>query len=105
MRKERLQRAMDEKGLNVPSLSELSGIPERTIWRLIKQDENSTDATTGALADALDCSVDFLLGRSDELLPPVTNLTSDEMELVRSYRDVQKKKGKRVEAITILISE
>lgn len=101
MRKERLRTAMERKGLNVASLKELSGIPESTIWRLLREDATTGDDTAFHLASALQCSVDFLLGLTDDPWPQIRldNLSDKERGVLDALR-----RGDEMEAIRIIVN-
>ncbi|MCD7732870.1 MAG: helix-turn-helix domain-containing protein [Oscillospiraceae bacterium] len=57
-----LKRIRTERGLSVPALVQLSGVPRRTIQDIEKSGECKV-STAILLADALDVSLDELCGR------------------------------------------
>lgn len=99
MRKERLKEVMRKKQHNAASLAELSGIAERTIWRLLQDDKGTTDETAAKIAIALEVSTDYLLGISDDPAPAlrVDNLTDQERAVLSALR-----RGEPLEAIALI---
>lgn len=59
----RLKELRLQKGLSVPQLVELSGVPRRTIQDIEKNDNCKLD-TAIKLADVLEVSLDDLAGRT-----------------------------------------
>lgn len=60
------------------------------------------------MADALQVSIDYLLGRTDEIEPKITLkdvLGEDEIELILKYRCLPKDKKIKLSGIAIGLSE
>lgn len=93
---------IDRRGHSVRSLSEVADIPERTIWRLLREGTGTTDDTVIALATALEVTTDYLLGLSDQPypVPRLDNLTEEESRVLLALR-----KGEPMEAIRIIAAE
>ncbi len=80
----RITTLMMRKGLDGKTLSEVSGVSEATISKLVNEKIGGTSAVNlGRIANALEVSVDYLLGYTDEPMPP--NLSKDTLiiELVQ----------------------
>lgn len=73
---ERLSACMQAKGLNGAELSALSGVTAATISRYLNNLRQPNIENIVALADALDVSVDYLLGLHD---------VSDDKKLLSAY--------------------
>ncbi|MCD7784569.1 MAG: helix-turn-helix domain-containing protein [Oscillospiraceae bacterium] len=58
-----LKKIRTERGLSVPALVQLSGVPRRTIQNIEKNDECKV-STAILLANALEVSLDELCGRN-----------------------------------------
>lgn len=88
MRKDRLKAMIEKRGHNPQSLSEMTGISERTIWRIMAEGKGTTDETILALAQALEVSSDYLLGISDDPTPymKIDNLTEIEKRVLAALR-------------------
>jgi plasmid maintenance system antidote protein VapI len=101
MRKERLREMMSRRDLNVAALAELSGTAERTLWRLLEENKGTTDETAARLARALQTSLDYLLGLSDDPTPHIriNNMTDVEIQVLEAMR-----RGDDKAAIKILAS-
>ncbi len=99
MRKDRIRQLMDRQGLKVPALSEITGIPERTLWRLFQDGTGTTDDNVAAIAQALGCSSDYLLGLVDDPTPHfrIDNLSDRERQILAAIR-----RGDKLTAIHIL---
>lgn len=97
-----LFKLIQDKGLTVKKLSDLTGISHGNIgdWKRGKTKPSSTALVT--LADYFNCSVDYLLGRVDNptyseasknenenlVENDDNNLTAQEAELVKIYRSL-----------------
>lgn len=78
-----------EQGLNQRELAALSELSPQSISSFESGINSPTVPSLLALARALNVSVDYLLGRTDELgasLPVSQKLPDDEFELLRLYR-------------------
>lgn len=67
---ERLREAMAARGLTVPALAQASKLPERYIRRYRNQETDPKIRHLIALADALEVSIDWLVGREPAVLSP-----------------------------------
>lgn len=77
--KDMLIQLLANKKWNVTKLSDISNVPFETVKNLYYgKIDNPRLETIVAIADALDVSVDFLIGR--------TNYAKDELELLKNYR-------------------
>lgn len=45
MRKDRLKQVIEKRGHNPASLAEITGVSERTIWRILSEGKGTTDET------------------------------------------------------------
>lgn len=101
MRKDRLREIMGRRNLNVAALAELSGTAERTLWRLLEEDKGTTDETAARLARALETSLDYLLGLSDDPTPHMRldNMSEEEKQVLAAMR-----RGDDKAAIRILVN-
>ncbi|MBC7249306.1 MAG: helix-turn-helix transcriptional regulator [Anaerolineae bacterium] len=67
----RLRALRQQRGLRVEDVAAISGITARHIWRLEAGNRSRVAAVTLArIALALDTSVDYLLGLTDDPNPP-----------------------------------
>ena len=78
---ERIKKAAKNKGVSVKKLLEDVGLNNNTITMMKKYMPRSD--SLGKMADYLDCSVDYLLGRVDD---PAA--VEDEAELLSNYRSL-----------------
>lgn len=91
---ERLKEIRVEHGLNQRALAELSGLSPQSISSFESGINSPTMPSLCALANALNVSTDYLLGRSDELggvvVPPhgTVSLSEEEDELLRLFRNL-----------------
>ncbi len=79
-----LSRTMNEKGINQAWLSEKTGLPRGTISRLLNGVHAPASDTVCQIADALNVSTDFLLGRT-AIASPETAANEKAMLLYRAY--------------------
>ncbi len=97
---ENLRYQMEEKKLNQAQLGKIAGVSQRTISSWLNGQNEPTVYSVAKLADYFAVSVDYLLGREDDLgnivLSPLTAntpsalfLTSDEQELLNKYRKLE----------------
>ena len=66
MLKERLKECRERAGLSQAALARKTYISQQAIQRFEVGLTNPTVDTLRALADALDCTMDYLAGRTDE---------------------------------------
>lgn len=71
----RLTKLMEKKGHGIGELAEYSGVKYDTVYSLVKARRTNTTADTlRRIADALDTSIDYLLGDTDDATPPMPRL-------------------------------
>lgn len=71
----RLATLMDKKNYGMGELAEYSGVKYDTVYSIVKgRRTNSSADTLRRIADALDTSIDYLLGDTDDPAPPVQRL-------------------------------
>lgn len=71
----RLAALMDKKKYGIGELAEYSGVKYDTVYSILKgRRTNSSADTLRRIADALDTSIDYLLGDTDDPTPPVQRL-------------------------------
>ena len=63
---ERLKLLRAERGLTMPQLGQIVGVKKQAIDNLEKGESRPSFDLLCALADALDVSLDYLVGRSDD---------------------------------------
>ena len=72
---ERLQKLMNKKGWGLGELAQYSGVKYETVYSLKSgRRKNSTMDTLKRIAGALNTSVDYLLGTTEEEKPPMEQL-------------------------------
>lgn len=84
----RLKEIRLEKGLNQKELAELSELSPQSISSFEKGINSPTVPSLLALANALSVSVDYILGRTDDLGTVITtepDLSRDEREVLELY--------------------
>lgn len=83
-----------EKGVKQKEVAENCDISPQCISQLELGTRNPTGTTLVALADYFNCSVDYLLGRTEDfsspVLPQKTTLTLQEQELIATFRQLPK---------------
>ncbi len=88
---------MEEKNLNQIQLAKIAGVSQRTISSWLNGQNEPSAYSVAKLADYFAVSVDYLLGREDDLgnivlspltenMPDFTFLTYDEQSLLSGYR-------------------
>jgi transcriptional regulator with XRE-family HTH domain len=97
---ERLKKAREIKGLTQVDLGKLLNVSDATVNRYEKEQRFPDKDMLKKLADILDCSVDYLLGRTDERRPaeqiiedvlPITDpLLDDLLKKVPDLTDEEK---------------
>lgn len=80
---ERIRLAAKEKGISVNALLKNAGLGRNTIANM-KSSMISTD-NLAKIADELDCSVDYLLGRSDTRTQNPTDLSDEALSLAEAF--------------------
>lgn len=87
---ERLKELLEIRGLKYNTLSQKTGIPVTTLSNYINRGSSPTITQLSILADFFNVSIDYLIGREDDfgnLVSADSSLTTEEWELVRSYRN------------------
>lgn len=83
--RQRLMRLKSEKGYTTEALSERSGVPKGTINKLLNgETRNPTTQTLRRLAEALECPLEALCGRPEDI-PGVTKLGKRSAELSKWF--------------------
>lgn len=81
---ERIRFAAKEKGVSVNALLKSIGLSKNTVSSLLAGSMIATDSIA-KIADALDCSVDYLLGRSDTRTQNPTDLSDEALSLAEAF--------------------
>lgn len=83
-----IKKTLDDMSLQQNDLAERMGKRKNYVSALLRTDNPST-STLISVADALDCSVDYLLGRTDNPQSHTDKeiLSSDEQNLLEIYRN------------------
>lgn len=83
-----------EKGVKQKEVAKNCDISPQCISQLELGTRNPTGTTLVALADYFNCSVDYLLGRSEEFSSPVfpakTDLSQQERDLLLAFKKLPK---------------
>lgn len=66
--KNNLQKLMDSQNLTLRKIAEATNGDHSTIWKMAKNESNPPASRLIALADFFDCSVDYLLCRTEQKL-------------------------------------
>ena len=87
-----IKKTLDDMSLQQNDLAERMGKRKNYVSALLRTDNPST-STLISVADALDCSVDYLLGRTDNPQSHTDKeiLSSDEQDLLEIYRNFNDK--------------
>lgn len=104
----RLRKVREAKKLSQMSLGRLAGCGQEKIsaYEIGKQQPRYT--TLVHLANALQVSIDYLLGRTDEMERKITLedvLAEDEIDLILRYRELSKEKQAKLSGVAIGLSE
>ena len=89
----RIRHLCKQKDISVGALLEICGVRKGLIYDMEKLDKKPSAEILEKIADYLNCSVDYLLGRTE--LPEQSELTPQEEKLIsnnRSLDDVGKEK-------------
>src|SRR5689334_15941834 len=92
---ERLRQARDLRGLNQSQLAEKSGLPPSAINHFEQARRSPSFDNLKRLANALDVSTDFLLGRTDD--PGLCGPTADKV-----FRNAEKLSSTDLEALALM---
>ncbi len=89
--KKRLRELINENSINYNTLSKQTGIPVTTLSNYINRNSSPSAVQLEILADFFECSVDYLIGRENDLgvvniVDNNDNLNQKERELVDNYR-------------------
>lgn len=105
--KERLKNARDIRGLDQSTLAERAGLPPSSISHFEAGSRKPSFDTLRRLAQALEVTTDFLLGRSpdltgvapaDPLYRDLQKLTADDRELAKGFVEMLAKRRKEDDA-------
>lgn len=88
--KDKLQRYMQDNGLNMKALADLAGIPYTTVANFMARNSDPRISTIVKLAKQLDCSVDALISAdiSYEQLRLNMPMQKDEALLLELFRQL-----------------
>ena len=104
----RLREARDTRKLSQTMLSRLAGCGQEKISFYETGKSKPQYKTLVRLADALQVSTDYLLGRTDEMNPQLSLedvLEEDEIELIQKYRSLSKEKKIKLSGFIIGLNE
>ncbi len=104
----RLRKAREARNLSQSILGHFAGCGQEKISSYETGKSRPQYQTLVHLADALQVSIDYLLGRTDEMEPKITLedvLGEDEVELILKYRSLPKEKKIKLSGIAIGLSE
>ncbi|QNB46848.1 helix-turn-helix domain-containing protein [Thermanaerosceptrum fracticalcis] len=91
---ERIRELREEKGLSQEELGKILKVAKSTISQYELGKRNPDPETLDNLANILDCSVDYLLGRTDERRPAekvIEEAISDDAELLEFFQDLKQR--------------
>lgn len=99
----RIRELREERTLSQEDVAKAIGTNQRNIGRWEKNENEPTSGFLLKLADFFECSVDYLLGRSDDfgnisLQANGAQLTQDEERLLKTYRQLNTKNKMHVSA-------
>lgn len=77
---DRIKRRAKEQGVSMTQLNEICELSKNTIAQAGRSQEGMKAKNLYTIADYLDCSVDYLLGRTDEPTPERLILIEEEPE-------------------------
>lgn len=104
----RLREAREGRKFSQSILGRLAGCGQEKVSFYETGKSNPKYQTLVHLADALQVSTDYLLGRTDEMEPKTTLedvLGEDEVELILKYRSLPKEKKIKLSGIAIGLGE
>lgn len=104
----RLREVREVRKLSQSVLGRLAGCGQEKISAYESGKHRPQYQTLVHLADALQVSADYLLGRTDEMEPKITLedvLAEDEIDLILKYRELPKEKQAKLSGIAIGLSE
>ncbi len=97
---------LNENGLTRKSFSEKSKIPYPTIIGWTNLGRLPDFITLGKIADFFGCSVDFLMGRQEELTPINTTLLSkNEEKFLNDYRKLTSENKNLINKLVVKLSK
>lgn len=92
---DRIKKIASEKGLTLSQLNEKCGISVNVISQSAKSKEGMKARNLFAIAEALECSVDYLLGRTDSPEPDKVQLSdSGQNEIKKAPANAEGDKNK-----------
>lgn len=104
----RLREVREERNLSQSMLGRLAGCGQEKVSFYETGKSKPKYQTLVYLADALQVSTDYLLGRTDEMVPKISLedvLAGDEVELILKYRSLPRDKKIKLAGIAIGLSE
>lgn len=91
---ERIRELREEKGLSQEELGKILKVAKSTISQYELGKRNPDPETLDNLANILDCSVDYLLGRTDDRRPAekiIEEAISDDAELLEFFQELKQR--------------
>lgn len=87
MFQKRLQELLEERQIRYNALAQKTGIPVTTLSNYINRGSSPSITQLRALADFFDVSVDYLIGREDDLISYSQNnvFTNKEKRLLKAF--------------------
>ena len=85
---ERFKELINENGYTLSEVAQKTNLPRSTVSSYINRKSIPSAIQLEALASLFDCSVDYLLGRSDDfgnVVATQSNLTEKESKLLRAF--------------------
>lgn len=83
-----LVKILQERGISRYRLSKMTGIPQFTIAEWVKNNKTPSADRLAIVADALDVSLDCLIGKTEKSATPSDGFSDDEKKLIKLYRNL-----------------
>jgi transcriptional regulator with XRE-family HTH domain len=83
-----LVKILQERGMSRYRLSKMTGIPQSTIAEWGKNNKTPSADRLAIVADALDVSLDCLIGKTEKSATPSDGFSDDEKKLIKLYRNL-----------------
>ena len=78
-----LVKILQERGISRYRLSKMTGIPQSTIAEWVKNNKTPSADRLAIVADALDVSLDCLIGKTEKSATPSDGFSDDEKKLIK----------------------
>lgn len=82
----RIQNRRIQLGMTQEELASLILADQKKIWRYESGENEPSLKALVVLAEALNTSIDWLVGRTDYINPPISDLSDKEREMLNIYR-------------------